>query len=80
MRMGHVGPNTLPKWRIKGTRFVLKRVSTMTAALLVIEPLKGFMDSENPSSFGLGFAASPDEDGILVVASGLCSRPPPMWF
>lgn len=40
MRIGHVGPRTLPKCKMRGTRLVRNRVSTMTAALVVTEPLK----------------------------------------
>lgn len=40
MRIGHEGPRTLPKCRIRGTRLVRNRVSTITAALVVRDPLK----------------------------------------
>jgi len=40
MRMGQLGPRTLPKCRMRGMRFVRKRVSIMTATLLLMVPLK----------------------------------------
>lgn len=38
--MGHVGPRTVLKWRMRGMRLVRKRVSIMTAALVPSVPLK----------------------------------------
>ncbi len=68
MRMGQEGPRTLPKCRMSGIRFVRNRVSIMTAALLVTEPLKGFTDSASPSCFGFGL---PSPSIRASVESGL---------
>ncbi len=57
MRIGQEGPRTPLKCRMSGIRFVRNRVSIMTAALLVTEPLNGFTDSASPSCFGFGLAS-----------------------
>lgn len=54
MRIGHVGPRTLPKCNIRGTRLVLNLVSIMTAALLEPLPLKNSSPATTPS-WGLLF-------------------------
>lgn len=58
MIIGHVGPRTLLKWRMRGTRLVRKRVSTITAAFVVTEPLKMF-SVRMVASLGLSFQISP---------------------
>lgn len=74
MSIGQVGPRTLPKWRMSGTRFVRNRVSIMTAALLVSEPLKGLIDSANPSDFPFGFSSTEAPDGaVLAFVEGVAA-------
>jgi hypothetical protein len=58
MRMGHEGPRTLPKCRMRGTKFVRNRVSMITAALLVIVPLKCPVDSTKVPAVGFAFSTT----------------------
>jgi hypothetical protein len=66
MRMGQVGPRTVLKWRIRGMRFVRKRVSIITAALVVLRVVRVVAGTMVP---GLGEVV-PDLLLLLVLLFG----------
>ena len=83
MSIGQVGPRTLPKCRISGTKLVRNLVSMMTAALFVTEPLQKFPTPGDSVGFASwlfcvepGCASDVSDD----IAAGSDIVDPGLWF
>jgi len=86
MRIGHEGPRTLLKCRMRGIRLVRNRVSTITAALFETLPLKVGSGKPVPSVAGAGrdFQSVPFAGGLSSISvspfSGFIGAGCGRWF